>query len=175
MIWRRWINSFTVFTIHRTTKDLNKSRYKATDWVFNTNRVCHVIVGQLRPWKWHYCAVSVKSVRFGRECKQSKSNIILICHVLWHFQESLGQDKQFDTIFRKIGACFNFWPMWNSQSQWRPSWKCHNMWYIRKMLFMLLLNSVQSLTVLTFCAQWMVLAALLLGATFNLVTRVRLM
>ena len=25
MIWRRWINSFTVFTIHRTTKDLNKS------------------------------------------------------------------------------------------------------------------------------------------------------
>ena len=35
------------------------------------------------------------------------------------------------------------------------------MWHIRKMLFMLLLNSVQSLTVLTFCAQWMVLAALL--------------
>ena len=30
------------------------------------------------------------------------------------------------------------------------------------MLFMLLLNSVQSLTVLTFCAQWMALAALLL-------------
>ena len=29
------------------------------------------------------------------------------------------------------------------------------------MLFMLLLNSVQSLTVLTFCAQWMALAALL--------------
>ena len=52
--------------------------------------------------------------------------------------------------------------MWNSQGQWRPSWKCHNMWHIRKMLFMLLLNSVQSLTVLTFCAQWMVLAALLL-------------
>ena len=24
------------------------------------------------------------------------------------FFESLGQDKQFDTIFRKIGACFNF-------------------------------------------------------------------
>ena len=32
---------------------------------------------------------------------------------------------------------------------------------IRKMLFMLLLNSVQGLTVLTFCAQWMDLAALL--------------
>ena len=31
----------------------------------------------------------------------------------------------------------------------------------QKMLFMLLLNSVQSLTVLTFCAQWMSLAALL--------------
>ena len=31
------------------------------------------------------------------------------------------------------------------------------------MLFMLLLNSVQSLTVLTFCAQWMVLAALLMS------------
>ena len=51
--------------------------------------------------------------------------------------------------------------MWNSQGKWRPSWKCHNMWHIRKMLLMLLLNSVQSLTVLTFCAQWMVLAALL--------------
>ena len=43
------------------------------------------------------------------------------------------------------------------------AWKCHNMWHIRKMLFMLLLNSVQSLTVLTFCAQWMGLAALLTG------------
>ena len=32
----------------------------------------------------------------------------------------------------------------------------------QKMLFMLLLNSVQSLIVLTFCAQWMALAALLL-------------
>ena len=53
--------------------------------------------------------------------------------------------------------------MWNSQGQWRPSWKCHNMWHIRKMLFMLLLNSVQTLTVLTFCAQWMVLAALLIA------------
>ena len=53
--------------------------------------------------------------------------------------------------------------MWKSQGQWRPSWKCHNMWHIRKMLFMLLLNSVPSLTVLTFCAQWMVLAALLQG------------
>ena len=66
-----------------------------------------------------------------------------------------------DTICREIGACFNFRPIWNSQGQWRPSWKCHNMWHIRKMLFMLLLNSVQSLTVLTFCAQWMALAALL--------------
>ena len=52
--------------------------------------------------------------------------------------------------------------MWNSQGQWRPSWKCHNMWHIRKMLLLLLWNSVQSLTVLIFCAQWMVLAALLL-------------
>ena len=51
--------------------------------------------------------------------------------------------------------------MWNSQGQWRPSWKCHNMWHIRKMLFMLLLSLMQSLTVLTFCAQWMGLAALL--------------
>ena len=50
--------------------------------------------------------------------------------------------------------------MWNAQSQWRPFWKCHNMWHIRKMLLMLLLNSVQSLTVLTFCAQLMGLAAL---------------
>ena len=41
------------------------------------------------------------------------------------------------TIFREIGACFNFWPMWNSQGQWWPSWKCHNMWHIRKMLLML--------------------------------------
>ena len=71
------------------------------------------------------------------------------------------QDKQFDTIFRDIGAYFNFWPMWNSQGQWRPSWKCHNVWHIRKMLLMLLLKSVQSLRVLTFCTQWMCLAALL--------------
>ena len=55
--------------------------------------------------------------------------------------------------------------MWNSQGQWRPSWKCHNMWHIRKMLFMLLSNSLQSLTVLTICAQWMGLAALLYGET----------
>ena len=33
--------------------------------------------------------------------------------------------------------------------------------HIRKILFMLLLNTVQSLAVLTFCAQWMGLAALL--------------
>ena len=39
------------------------------------------------------------------------------------------------------------------------------MWHIRKILFMLLLNSVQSLTVLTFCAQWMGLAALLVQMT----------
>ena len=43
------------------------------------------IVGQLSTWKWHCCAVSVKSVRFGRECKQS--NIFLKCHTLWHFQD----------------------------------------------------------------------------------------
>ena len=52
--------------------------------------------------------------------------------------------------------------MWNAQGQWRPSWECHNVWHIRKMLFMLLSNSVQSLTVLTFCAQWMGLATLLI-------------
>ena len=39
------------------------------------------------------------------------------------------------------------------------------------MLFMLLLNSVQSLTVLTFCAQWMALAALLLLITVGLIER----
>ena len=32
MIWRRWINSFTVFTIHRTTKDLSKS-IRGLEWV----------------------------------------------------------------------------------------------------------------------------------------------
>ena len=41
-----------------------------------------------RTWKWHYCAVSVKSVRFGIECKQSISNIFLTCHILRHFQDS---------------------------------------------------------------------------------------
>ena len=38
---------------------------------------------------------------------------------------------------------------------------CHSMWHTWKILLMVLLNSVQSLTVLTFCAQWMGLAALL--------------
>ena len=33
------------------------------------------------------CAVSVKSLRFGREYKQSISNNFLICHILWHFQD----------------------------------------------------------------------------------------
>ena len=28
-----------------------------------------------------------RDVRFGRECKQSTSNIFLICHILWHFQD----------------------------------------------------------------------------------------
>ena len=36
------------------------------------------------------------------------------------------------------------------------------------MLFMLLLNSVQSLKVLTFCAQWMALAALLVVVVISL-------
>ena len=40
----------------------------------------------------------------------------------------------------------------------------------QKMLFVLLLNSVQSLTVLTFCAQWMALAALLLLALAEVIT-----
>ena len=51
-----------------------------------STRAC-VLVGQLSTWKWHYCALSVKSVRFGRECKQSRSNIFLIYHILWHFQD----------------------------------------------------------------------------------------
>ena len=75
--------------------------------------------------------------------------------------ESLWQDKQFDTIFREIRTCFKIWLMWNSQGQWLPYWKCQNIWHISKVLFMLLLNSVQSLTILTFCAQWICLGALL--------------
>ena len=60
--------------------------------------------------------------------------------------------QKLDTIFREIRECFKI-----------PQYVA----YIRKLLFMLLLNSVQSLTVLTFCAQWMCLAALL----FHLVSR----
>ena len=30
----------------------------------------------------------------------------------------------------------HFWPTCNPQGQWWPSWKCHNMWHIRKMLLM---------------------------------------
>ena len=55
--------------------------------IYRTQRYNPLLVGQLSTWKWHYCAVSVKSVRFGRECKQSINNIFLICHVLWHFQD----------------------------------------------------------------------------------------
>ena len=29
------------------------------------------MLGQLSTRKWHYCAIFAKSVRFGRECKQS--------------------------------------------------------------------------------------------------------
>ena len=69
-----------------------------------------LLVGQLRPRKWHYCAVYVKSVRFGRECKQSKSNIFLICHILWHFQDGrhwplefhMGQKLKHASISLKI-------------------------------------------------------------------------
>ena len=43
--------------------------------------------------------------------------------------------------------------MWNSQGQWRPSWKCHNMWHIRRMLLMLCLLSLPNLTLLTNTAQ----------------------
>ena len=42
------------------------------------------ILGQLSTGNWHYCAVFVKSVRFGRECKQSTSNSF---NILRHFQD----------------------------------------------------------------------------------------
>ena len=29
--------------------------------------------------------------------------------------------------FREMGACFKFWPTWNLQGQWQPSWLSHNM------------------------------------------------
>ena len=64
--------------------------------------------------------------------------------------------------FQRNRSMFQFWPMWNSQGHWRPSWKCHNIWHIRKMLVILLVNSVQSLKVLRVCAQWMCLLAALL-------------
>ena len=54
-----------------------------------------VLVGQLSTWKWQYCAVSVKSVRFGGEGKQSIRNIFLICHILWHFQDGRHCPWQF--------------------------------------------------------------------------------
>ena len=60
------------------------------DWVAGPIR------GQLSTWKWKYCAVSVKSVRFGRECKQSVSNIFLICHILWHFQDGCHWPWEFN-------------------------------------------------------------------------------
>ena len=74
-----WNESTWLYPAHRNvaTPLTNTKVYLTTN----------TVVGQLRPWKWHYCAVSVKSVRFGRECKQSKSNIFLICHILWHFQD----------------------------------------------------------------------------------------
>ena len=61
--------------------------YNCACGYYTANVKRFLVVGQLRPQKWYYCAVSVKSVRFGRECKQSKSNIFLICHILWHFQD----------------------------------------------------------------------------------------
>ena len=56
-----------------------------------------IVVGQPSTWKWHYCAVSVKSVRFGRECKYSISNIFLICHILWHFHDGRHWPWEFHT------------------------------------------------------------------------------
>ena len=52
------------------------------------------LVRQLSTWKWHYCAVSVKSVRFGREYKQSISNIFLISHILWHISKMAAIDLE---------------------------------------------------------------------------------
>ena len=57
-------------------------------WIFyNKQQKYTTILEQLCTRNWHYCAVFIKSVRFGTECKQSISNIFLICHILWHFQD----------------------------------------------------------------------------------------
>ena len=53
------------------------------------------------------------------------------------------------TLFSEKSENVLFLTHVDSQGQWRPFWKCRNMWHIRKMLLMLL-YSVQSLTVLTF-------------------------
>ena len=66
--------------------------------------------------------------------------ILMTRQTIWHY-------------FQRNRSMFHFWPMWNSQGQWRPSWKCHNMWHIRKMLFLLCLYSLPNLTLLTDTAQ----------------------
>ena len=53
------------------------------------------IVPQLSTWKWHYCAASVKSVRFGRVCKPRK------------FKEGIG--SLFDPCVNAIGQR-PYWP-----------------------------------------------------------------
>ena len=53
-------------------------------FVYCCGTIALLLVGQLLSY---YRAVSVKSARFGRECKQSISNIFLIFHLLWHFQD----------------------------------------------------------------------------------------
>ena len=61
--------------------------------------------------KLHYCAEFVNSLRFSTECEQSISNICGISNIAAKDLERIGvhkQDQQFDTIFRDIGAYFNF-------------------------------------------------------------------
>ena len=56
--------------------------------------------------------------------------------MILHLHIDSGKKKRIvwcTLFFREIGCKFQFWPMSNSQCQWRPSWKCHNMWHIGKM------------------------------------------
>ena len=79
------------------------------------------------------------------------------------FLEFLWQSKHFDTIFREIEAYFNFWPMHNPPRSMAAIFEMpqHVVYLKKKILPMALLNSVKTLTVLTFCTQCLCLAVLL--------------
>ena len=89
--------------------------HQGPSWVLALRAQCFSL--QAFPKRWNsraaktiHCAQNVKTVRLCTEFHKSKSNIFLICHILWHFQDGrhwpwefyMGQKLKHSPIFLKI-------------------------------------------------------------------------